>query len=171
MEDRTNLIVGVIQAAGGEIIGKIRMQKIFYLLEQLDLSANLSYSYHHFGPYSEDLSRSLDYAELIDKKIQEVPKDTPSGSTFIAYTLSEESRNSQPKRVGNFNFSDINNLIKDMTAETSIVIELAATIHWLKEKEKVEDWRHELLRRKTTKATQEFVIRAEKLLKDLKLAA
>ncbi len=170
MKDRTDLITGVIQAAGGKVIGQIRMQKIFYLLEQLGLSANIRYSYHHFGPYSEDLARSIDYAELIDSAVKEVPDRTISGSTFIAYELSKNLQEN-PDKIGDLSFSDVKNFVKDMTAETSIVIELAATIHWLKNKEKIDNWEQELLRRKPSKATPVFVEKAKTLLGKLNLAA
>lgn len=166
MKDRTELIALVLKAADGEVVGKIRMQKIFYLLEQLGLDAGLQFSYHHYGPYSEDLARSLDYAELVDA-VREEPRNTSYGSTFIAYLLAKD-HNPAPT-IGNIQWEKAKNLLSEMKKETSIVIELAATIHWLVKKEKVADWESELKRRKTTKAEPAFVSRAEALLEKLSL--
>jgi uncharacterized protein YwgA len=53
------LVKAVFQAADGEIVGRIRIQKIFYLLEQLGMGGGIWFSYHHYGPYSEELSLAM----------------------------------------------------------------------------------------------------------------
>ena len=58
-----------------------------------------------------------------------------------------------------------------MKAEPSTVLELAATIHWLREKEKVADWRRELKMRKGAKADDARITKAEALLQKLSLSA
>lgn len=163
MSDRSDLILAILEAADGEIVGKIRFQKVVYLLEQAGLGSGWSFSYHHYGPYSEALAGDLDFAELIDGSVREEPRTTSKGFTFTAYKILPGFVK-QRETVGNLTFSDARRLVQEMKAETSIVIELAATIHWLSNKEKVSDWRTELIRRKTTKATPEFVARAENLL-------
>lgn len=167
VKNRTDLISSVMKAANGEVVGKIRMQKIFYLLEQLGLNEKLSFSYHHYGPYSEDLARSLDYAEMVDNAIREEPRHTPSGSTFISYLLQKDCE--EKSNVGDINWEDAKSYVSTMKNETSVVIELAATIHWLKNKENVVDWRTELKKRKTSKAEPALVVRAESLLEKLNL--
>ncbi|HSK40498.1 MAG TPA: hypothetical protein VK943_12095 [Arenibaculum sp.] len=61
--------------------------------------------------------------------------------------------------------------IRAMKKRTSTVLELAATIHWLCEKERVEDWCKELKIRKPSKADDERIDQALELLRELKLAA
>ena len=51
-----------------------------------------------------------------------------------------------------------------------MIAELAATIHWLKERERIEDWKTELKRRKPTKATEDNIDKAFKLLSDLEIS-
>lgn len=58
-----------------------------------------------------------------------------------------------------------------MKREPSVILELAATIHWLSEKERLSDWPSELKVRKTLKATDANIARAESVLKSLNLAA
>jgi len=50
-----------------------------------------------------------------------------------------------------------------------VILELAATIHWLRFKEQVNDWREQLRIRKQLKATDANIARAESVLDDLGL--
>ena len=52
-------IPSLVVAAGGEIVGKIRLQKVVYLLDQMGLNSGFSYQYFHYGPYSEDLAERV----------------------------------------------------------------------------------------------------------------
>jgi hypothetical protein len=56
-----------------------------------------------------------------------------------------------------------------MQAEPATVLELAATIDWLRSQEQVSNWRSELVRRKGAKAERSRVERAERLLHDLNM--
>jgi hypothetical protein len=58
-----------------------------------------------------------------------------------------------------------------MKDETSTVLELAATIHWLREKERVGDWRKELKIRKGSKAEESRIEKACTLLGKIALTA
>lgn len=169
LSNNSDLILAVLQAAGGEIVGKIRFQKIVYLLEQLGLKSGLPFSYHHYGPYSEELANDIDFSQIIDGSISEEPRTTSNGFTFTAYKLMP-AFSSARERVGDLDFINAQNLVSRMKSETSVVIELAATIHWLKEKEKVSDWEAELVRRKTSKATSENISRAKDLLEKVGLS-
>ena len=60
-----NLIAEVLAAAGGEIVGRIRLQKIFYLLDQMGMASGLVFHYHHYGPYSLHLDNALDPAQAM----------------------------------------------------------------------------------------------------------
>jgi len=51
-----------------------------------------------------------------------------------------------------------------------VILELAATIHWLRVKEQVDDWRKQLKIRKQLKATDANIARAEAVLRDVGLA-
>ena len=49
----------LLMEAGGQITGKVRFQKIVYLLDQLGFESGFDFEYHHYGPYSEGLSDTL----------------------------------------------------------------------------------------------------------------
>jgi uncharacterized protein YwgA len=169
MTKSENLISDILQAADGKIVGRIRLQKIFYLLDQFGLNSGFRFSYHHYGPYSEDLSASVMRARFLDKLIDEKEERTSYDTPFSVYTLREAK--SAPDKIGALDFETAHRLIDIMKAETSVVLELAATIHWLREKEKVDDWRAELGIRKPSKATPEFIQRAGQLLSKLQSVA
>lgn len=151
-----------------EVFGKIRLQKIFYLLEQLGLRSGFSYSYHHYGPYSEDLSNTLFFAEFFDKVIVESQGKTKFGNVYSKFSLSKDALN-KPSGAGDLSAKDLKKLVNALEAPTSVVIELAATIHWLREKEEIEDWKTELIARKAGKATESNIGKAIDLLSDIDL--
>jgi uncharacterized protein len=163
-----SLIQEVFQASGGQIVGRIRLQKIFYLLEQLGLKSGLGFSYYHYGPYSEDLSTSLVMAELIDGVISHDEANTQFGATYSIYKL-KKAPELPLLKVGEIPFDDAQRYLKSLMQPTSVVIELAATIHWLINEEKVGDWKAEIKNRKPGKATDPNIETALKLLKDIGL--
>ncbi len=162
MAVREELVKKVLQAADGKIFGRIRLQKIFYLLEQFGLDSGFRFSYHHYGPYSEELSGAVMRAEYLDKFIDEKEARTSYGSPYSVYSLLASEP--PPENVGSLSFGKAQKLVAAMKSETSVVLELAATIHWLIEKERVADWKTELKTRKPTKSTPERTDRAEQLL-------
>jgi uncharacterized protein YwgA len=169
MSKMTQLLKGVLEAADGEIVGRIRMQKVIYLLQQLGLESRLPFTYHHYGPYSEELTAALSQAEVLDKSIREERREIASfGGSFSIFTLTQRG-GEPPRYLGKLPFESVKSHIQKMKRRSSVDIELAATIHWLREKEKVSDWRAELKFRKPTKATDAAIHRALELLKELDL--
>lgn len=58
-------VTEIIRAAGGEIVGRTRLQKVAYLLELAGLGHGFSFEYRHYGPYSEDLALASRNADLL----------------------------------------------------------------------------------------------------------
>lgn len=162
------IIASLLCAAEGKIVGRIRLQKIIYLLEQLGLNSGFAFSYHHYGPYSEDLSQTLMFDKFFEKSIIEKTGKTNFGAEFSIFTLAE-NYNESPTLVGALDFNAVKESVSKMKSTTSVVIELAATIHWLKEKEKITDWNSELKKRKASKATPQNVEKAVSLLSSINL--
>ncbi|MCT7666561.1 hypothetical protein [Shinella kummerowiae] len=165
----TDLMYAVFHAAEDKIIGRIRVQKIFYLLEKLGLNGGTRFSYHHYGPYSESLAKNLDFAQLLDGRLKETIEETPYGATYSVFTL-EQGWNFPESSVGNIPFDAAKKYIAKMKSRTSVAIELAATIYWLSYEEKVPDWNKELQIRKAKKASTENVKEAIALLTELGLS-
>ena len=161
-------IAQVLAAANGEIVGRVRLQKIVYLLEQLGLGSGFRFTYHHYGPYSEDVSVATQREEFLDKTISEVVKPSSYGGSYSVFKLLHST---QPVCVGSLETNRAQELTSKMIGVNSVVLELAATIHWLKEKERISNWKKELTSRKPSKASQSNVEQAEALLNSLGLAA
>ena len=163
-----NLIVSLLCAADGKIVGRIRLQKIVYLLDQLGLKSGFGFSYHHYGPYSEDLSQELLFNRVFDESIIETFEKTSFGAEYSVYTP-KIPQTELPTQVGDLDFDFVKISVASMKTTTSVVIELAATIHWLKVQEKVNDWKAELKKRKPSKATPQNIQNAEHLLSEINL--
>lgn len=169
MTERDRLVADVVAAAGGQVVGRVRLQKIFYLLEQVGLASGLPFEYHHFGPYSAELSGAIADAAafgLIEEKLGHRASD---GVAFSTYALGNAYPNESNNEIGNLHFEDVLDSIEKMQKCSSTVLELAATIYWLRNTEKVPDWQNELRRRKGVKAEGDRIDRAVRLLRELKL--
>lgn len=170
MRKGKGIIRDILAVAGGPINGRIRLQKIVYLLEQCGLGVGFDFSYHHFGPYSEETSVEIERAKYIDKEINE--KTVPVGDTGGFYSVYDlvDAQGERPEKVGNIDADHTKDIVERIKSESSMIAELAATIHWLKERERIEDWKTELKRRKPTKATEDNIDKAFKLLSDLEIS-
>jgi uncharacterized protein len=49
-------VAELIALAGGRLTGRTRLQKAAYLLELAGVGYGFAFTYHHYGPYSEELS-------------------------------------------------------------------------------------------------------------------
>ncbi|SCX35015.1 hypothetical protein [Agrobacterium rosae] len=164
-----SLIYAVFEAADNKIVGRIRVQKIFYLLEKLGLNGGARFSYYHYGPYSETLANELDFAQLLDNRLDEKIAETQFGASYSIFELAPSKDGTQVDFVGEIPIESAKQYVKAMKSRTSVAIELAATIHWLKHEEKVDDWKKELKKRKPAKASQENMSEALRLLDELGL--
>ena len=49
----------------GKLVGKTRLQKTFFLLDQLGMNSGAEFSYHYYGPYSADVASAAEMATLL----------------------------------------------------------------------------------------------------------
>lgn len=168
MANINKVLLGVFSAAKGKIIGKIRTQKVFYLLEQMGLNSGLRFSYHNFGPYSDQLSNQIRVLEMFDSRFKESEVSNGYGGKFSVLTL-ELDDDETIEKVGDLDFDFVSTSVETMKTFSSKEIEIAATIHWLKNQESIADWKTELKRRKTSKADDPTIRKAEQLLAELRI--
>ena len=154
------VIADVVQLNGGKLVGKTRLQKTFYFLELYGLGADLDFQYHHYGPYSEDLSLGVDDAVALD-----------------VLSLDWKAGNNAPYAV--FSVASSNSICADGKSESrkkvlsvlnnydSISLELAATADFLSKVGYADDPWAETRVRKSTKATRERMEKAKTLLSEL----
>jgi len=159
----------LLEAAGGEIIGKVRLQKVVYLLDQMGMNSGFSYEYHHYGPYSAELADRVN-EDVIFRKINEiVSRRSSDGVPYSVYRANPQAGVANGN-LGGISLSKAQAALAAMQSRTATILELAATIHWLAFVEKVADWRRELVRRKGVKTKSGRDKEALALLSELKLA-
>ena len=159
-------IPALIEAAGGEVVGKIRLQKMIYLLEQIGVESGFKFDYHHYGPYSEELAEAVDDNVIFGCIEEEQKRRVSDGVPYVIY----RSLVHQMQSTDVLSQPAVETAIEEINRQSMTVLELAATIHWLAFKEKVRSWREELLRRKGVKAAEGRTDQAIKLLEKLNLA-
>ena len=160
-------VPSLVMAAGGEIVGKIRLQKVVYLLDQMGLDSGFSYEYYHYGPYSEDLAERVEDDVVFGHMHANQRRRLSDGVPYVAY--SAESSGDGDILGAQMPVERISAALAEMQRHSSTVLELAATIHWLAVMEAIADWRTELVRRKGAKTSNDRAQRAFELLRTLGL--
>jgi len=156
-----------IDAAGGQVVGKVRLQKLVYLLDQLGVPTGFSFTYHHYGPFSEELAESVE-DDVVFGRLSVEQRRRADGVPYVVYRPlinGHEQQKSSP-----LNSPGIKAALTAMQRHSTTVLELAATIHWLAFVERVGNWRAELIRRKGVKTEQGRTDEALNLLQETGLA-
>lgn len=168
MTDREEIVLALVKAAAGSsITGKVRLQKIVYLLDQLGLDSGFQFDYHHYGPFSRDLVNAVEDAkafQLIREEIGSRSFDCAPYSIFHA-----KDKEVSTAAFGSLGRSKASKLLQKLQWRDATVLELAATAHWLWKYERRSDWREELTKRKGIKVQQGRLEQALTLLSELGL--
>lgn len=142
-------VPSLVLAAGGEIVGKIRLQKVVYLLDQMGLDSGFSYEYFHYGPYSEDLAEQVEDDVVFGYLAANKRRRVSDGVPYVSY--SAESSGEGESLGTHMPTGRVHSALVEMQRRSATVLELAATIHWLATIEGISDWKTELIRRKGSK--------------------
>lgn len=144
-------VTDIICAAGGEIVGRTRLQKVAYLLELAGLGDGFSFEYRHYGPYSEELAIAARTAALLGL-LKEEERPTSWGGFYSIFRVSGPSTKQEFAMAA--------------AEADSVVLELAATAAFLA-KENVSDPWGETARRKPEKADASRLEMAKSLYQSL----
>ena len=155
------IVANIVREAGGTLIGRTKLQKIAYLLKSAGFCPHFHFQYHHYGPYSEDLSMAVQDAELLSM-LQEKVSPTSWGGEYATYH-SDGSATWEPD-------DHQTTLIRISSDARSIELELAATAVYLSQREMSPDPWGETARRKPEKADKERLIQAKNLYRKLREA-
>lgn len=166
MPQLDDLVVDTIAFSDGELVGRIRLQKVFYLLEKLGMQSGVPFEYHHYGPYSEAVSDAVTDAKFWGKLKETVSFRVSDGAPYSSF----KTDRSVPQSLGSMKAEDAQNFLKKFAGYTSTVLELAATVHWLAFVEKVPNWRAEIKASKANKIENGRLDKAVALLTDIGLA-
>ena len=162
-EEAGRLVAQVVSASGGSVYGRVRLQKMFYLLDRIGLGSELDYEYHYYGPYSAELTEQIKDAVAVGF-IEETPARRASDG--VPYSVFGRPTVELGESLGALDRRTSERALVRMQGESATVLELAATIDWLQTREEVPDWQRELFRRKGAKAESGRVDRALGLLRD-----
>ena len=163
------IISGIVSLAGGEITGRVRLQKIVYLLDRKGLGSGASFSYHHYGPFSRAVDEAIVSAKASEGLLEKTRYRASDGAPFSIFVADPVDGASTPDQIGYLKANDVKSLLYYMNGVSSTVIELAATIDWLRNQEEILDWRTELVRRKGVKTQGGRMQQAEVLLDNISL--
>ena len=161
-EEAGRLVAQVVSASGGSVYGRVRLQKMFYLLDRIGLGSELDYEYHYYGPYSAELTEQIKDAVAFGF-IEETPARRASDG--VPYSVFGRPTVELGESLGALDRRTSERALVRMQGESATVLELAATIDWLQTREEVPDWQRELFRRKGAKAESGRVDRALGLLR------
>jgi uncharacterized protein YwgA len=148
-------VKSIIADAGGQIVGRTKLQKIAYLLEIAEEGEGFYFDYHHYGPYSEDLTRAASIAKMVGD-IAEKEHPTGWGGSYSIYTTSDLGQQIGVRQ----------SLAKAAAKANSVVLELAATAAYFAVNCKDDPWK-ETERRKPDKAEDGRLDEAKKLYQEL----
>jgi uncharacterized protein YwgA len=160
-------VPSLVMAAGGEIVGKIRLQKVVYLLDQMGLNSGFSYEYFHYGPYSEDLAEKVEDDVVFGYLHASQRRRLSDGVPYVAYSAERSGDADLPGAY--LPIGRVRTALAEMQRQSATVLELAATIHWLAVIEGIADWKTELVRRKGAKTGNDRDRKAFELLRTLGL--
>jgi uncharacterized protein len=157
-----DVAVSIVSFNGGQLIGRTRLQKTAFLLERCGMGSGLEFEYRHYGPFSVDLARGCDDADF-DGRLAMVEKP---GSREMPYTVFKTSELA-PDHLGNISGPDVRALLTAMARYSDIVLEVAATIVYLRDLSG--DPVEEVKILKPHKATDQRISQAKELIRQLRL--
>ncbi|WP_299372746.1 hypothetical protein [uncultured Tateyamaria sp.] len=138
-------LVDIVASAGGELIGRTRLQKTAFLLLATGLGAEqFKFRYKHYGPYSESLASTSDMSKILGSLTEEQRPSTWGGTFSVFRTETAPQFEGSSPRV---------KLIKIAKAANPIDLELAATSAFLAFEGHSDPWK-ETAARKPDKASR-----------------
>jgi uncharacterized protein len=145
--------VKLVASAGGEIVGRTRLQKIGCLLELAGANFGFRYEYHIYGPYSEQLSVAASDADALGL-VQVEDRTADWGGRYSIYRAPVEKAEGLP--------GALKALGKTAAGANSIELELAVTAAFIARDGHPDPW-NEVAFRKKAKATEGRIANAKKL--------
>lgn len=168
-----DIVVGLIALSGGELVGRTRLQKQAYLLDRCSGNFGLLFTYHRYGPYSFELVGGLNNA-LAEGRIKVEERIGRHGVAYAIFRSGDQA--GTPERMGSLEADEARGLLNRMRGISDIVLELAATIVFLRD-----EWDYfgkdktgpveETRKRKPLKSSDDRISEAQDLLQELGLCS
>ena len=125
-------VADVVALADGELIGRTRLQKTLCLMELGGVGSGFSYSYHHYGPYSEEVSVAASDAAVLGLLREDLQRASWGGqySVFRTDLAAAAVEGNEPVKA----------LISKAKQADGIALELAATAAFLASRGSQQPW-------------------------------
>jgi hypothetical protein len=137
-----NRAAAIVRDAGGNIVGRTKLQKIAYFLEVAGVGAGFPFLYKHYGPYSEQLADATQHAAALRIIIENEYIANWGGHYSTFCTEMHPDGGTHPARI---------RLAREMVGADAVELELAATAVFLAQDGVSDPWK-ETARRKPEKA-------------------
>ncbi len=111
----------IVKDAGGELVGRTRLQKITYLSQLAGFPSDFPFEYRHYGPYSEELAEAMEIAAGLQIATED-ERRTNWGGWYSVYSADDDD------------LPTVENRTEFLTAAAeinAIELELAATAAFL----------------------------------------
>jgi len=151
----TKKVAAIISDAGGKIVGRTKLQKVAYLLRVTGVEDEFSFSYKHYGPYSEDLANAARMGSLLGD-LREIESPASWGGTYSTYIADQPTEATEGRKA----------LAALAASADAVELELAATAVFLAREGYEHAW-VETARRKPEKSDNGRIDRAKDLLRSL----
>ncbi|MBG1231548.1 hypothetical protein [Aestuariivirga litoralis] len=132
----------IVVDAGGEVVGRTKLQKLVYFLVTAGFEPDIQFFYKHYGPYSEALASASREASLLGLVNEREERAGWGGLYSIYSTDGAQAEGADAHRL---------QMAQMAAAADAVELELAATALFLEE-EGVDDPWNETARRKPEKA-------------------
>lgn len=129
-------VAEILALAGGEIIGRTRLQKAAYLLELAGVGYGFPFSYHRFGPYSEELSWAVKDSEALEL-LKETEERANWGGPYSVFRLTPSASKAPETDAASDTRKKLLSIVRNADA---VALELAATFAFLAKKGDADPW-------------------------------
>ncbi|MCW0198638.1 hypothetical protein [Sphingopyxis sp.] len=85
IREDAGLAAQIVADAGGTVVGRTKLQKLAFILKSFELDDVFEFEYKHYGPYSDELSTAVKYAEVLGALSEEV-KTANWGGRYSIFT-------------------------------------------------------------------------------------
>ncbi|MFC4402828.1 YwgA family protein [Gracilibacillus xinjiangensis] len=135
MLDNHAKLVKVIASSAG-IVGRKKLQKIIYIMKKLGYPFEEKYTFHFYGPYSEELSLRME--ELTNLGFVSEIKEQKSNYYQYRYQVTEQGEDFLTHSPAQM--PDVDEVVNQMKERSSRFLELVATMLYFEDlsKEEVE---------------------------------
>ncbi len=125
-------LLALVAASDGKVEHRIRIQKEAFLVQWmgLPLFRDVHFTYHHFGPYSRELSAALH--EAVNSGLLEEHVDQTESVTKYTYELTSRGSELVKRRPASDQIAEV---VRELDKDPWRALELAATALYLQEDE------------------------------------